>query len=396
MQRDFSRTLFHVDMDSFFASIEVRDDPRLKGRPVIVGGSRDSRSVVSSPSYEARKFGVHSAMPISEAKRRCPDAVFLPGSMKKYVECSKQLRKVLLEFTREVEPFSIDEAFLEFFIGWDRVERIRQTGEEIRQAIREEMQLPATIGIGPNKMLAKLASKAGKPDGLFVIPPEKVDAFLVPLPVGKLWGVGERTRSMLHRRGIFKVGDLRKFPPGFFRDNFGAWGESLGRKAWGIDEAPLCPWYQREDPKSLGHEETYEKDLTDPEEIRTRLMGICEEVGRRLRKQGYRTRLVTVKRRLPEFTLHTRGHTLAVPTDLDKDLFEAASRCLKEFKEPWRPIRLLGVTASRLSRKEEEKEASLFDPLLEPENQLTETLDKMKQKYGPDIISRGRRRKPEE
>lgn len=390
MEHNLERVLFHVDMDSFFASIEIHDNPALRGKPVIVGGRAESRSVVSSPSYEARRFGVRSGMAIAEARRLCPQAICIPANIQKYVWYSNLLQRILIEFTQEVEPFSIDESFMQFPLCWERRETIRETGEAVRAEIRSRLGIAATVGIAPNKMLAKLCSKAAKPDGLKILPPEEVDGFISALPVGKLWGVGERTRSCLHRQGVYFVRDLRKFDLATLRKRFGAWGESLRVMAWGIDDTPLHPYYEKSEAKSLGHEETFERDIGEREKLLAHLMELSEKVAMRLRKHRYVTRLVTVKRKLPDFTVQTRGHVLAWATDLEKDLFEAARRCLLEFPEPDRPVRLIGVTASRLEEKKNQNEGLLIQPIIESETQLTGLMDRMRTKYGESIIHRAR------
>ncbi len=390
MEHNLARVLFHVDMDSFFASIEIHDNPALRGKPVIVGGRAESRSVVSSPSYEARRFGVRSGMAISEARRLCPQAICIPANIQKYVWYSNLLQRVLIEFTQEVEPFSIDESFMQFPLSWERVETIRETGEAIRAEIRSRLGITATIGAAPNKMLAKLCSKAAKPDGMKILPPEEVDGFISALPVGKLWGVGERTQSSLHRQGVYFVRDVRKFDLATLRKRFGAWGETLHVMAWGIDETPLHPYYEKSEAKSLGHEETFERDVGDRKKLLAHLMELSEKVAMRLRKHRYVARSVTVKRKLPDFTVQTRGHVLAWATDLEKDIYEAARGCLFEFPEPDRPVRLIGVTASRLEEKEEQSEGLLIQPMLENETQLTGLMDRMRTKYGESIIHRAR------
>jgi DNA polymerase-4 len=391
-ERKWERVVFHADMDSFFASVEVATRPELRGKPVIVGGRPDGRSVVSSPSYEARKFGVHSAMPTAEAKRLCPHGIFLPVDGKKYGDYSKRIHQLLIEFTPEVEPFSIDEAFLELPFSWRQREEIRQAGESIRGTIRKRFNLAATIGAGPNKMIAKLASKAGKPDGFKIIPPEKVDEFLLYLPVGKLWGVGERTRASLHRLGLYQVSDIRRLPMERLNRLFGSWGQSLYNMAWGIDDSPLHPWYEDHDAKSVGHEETFGKDISDPERILAHLMELSERVAMRLRRKNYQAGLITVKRKLPSMKLQTRAQMLAWPTQLEKDIFDAAKKALCKFPKPYQAIRLLGVSAGKIVTEENDREPLLMQPLLEGEQELTKTMDRMRAKYGKEIIHRARSR----
>jgi len=384
------RVLFHVDMDSFFASIEIHDNPALRGKPIIVGGRPESRSVVCSPSYEARKFGIHAGMATAEARRLCPHGIFLPGNVKKYLWYSLLMQRTLIEFTDRVEPFSIDEAFMEFNLDWNQPEAIRRLGEEIRSAIRRRLGVPATIGIAPNKMLAKMASKAGKPDGLKILSPKETNAFLEFLPVGKLWGVGERTQASLHRLGMYLIKDVRRFSPDQLKEYFGVWGPTLHTMAWGIDETPLTPYHEREPIKSLGHEETFPEDLCDKGKILAHLMELSEKVAARLRKKKLYTRLVTVKRKLGDLSQQTRAQSLAWPTQLESDLFYSARRALGTFTEPERPIRLLGVTAGRLIRSEDLQETLLLQPLFETDCRLASLVDRARFKYGPAILHRAR------
>lgn len=389
-QKDNQRVIFHADMDSFFASVEMLHRPSLRGKAVIVGGSPGSRSVVSSPSYEARKSGVRSGMALGEAQRLCPHGIFLPGNARKYVWYSNLVHRILIEFSSEVEIFSIDEAFIQFPFQWERLDRIEEKGKEIRNEVRQRLGLAITIGVAHNKLLAKLTSKDAKPDGLKILPPERVDEFLLSLPVEKLWGVGERTRADLHRLGVYRVHHLRRIPGERLIRCFGKWGEALNTMAWGQDDTPLHPYYKEYEEKSLGHEETFARDLTDPAKILAHLMELCEKVAARLRKKRRLAQLITVKKKDPAFKTRSRCSPLAWPTNLDSDLYQAARQAMSRFDDNGQPVRLLGVSAGNLIDKEESSESNLLDPLLEKDRRRTNTVDVLRRKYGPSTIFRGR------
>ena len=380
------RAILHVDMDAFFASVEQLDDPRLHGKPVLVGYA-GPRGVVAAASYEARVFGCRSAQPMSVALRNCPHAIVMPVRFGRYREISDQVFQILESFTPIVEPLSIDEAFL------DITDSLRLLGEPeaIARGIKDQIQrttrLTASVGVAGNKFLAKLASDMDKPDGLTVIRPEDAESILAPLPVGRIWGIGPKTAGRLESLGIKTIGDLRKLPPDVLERRIGSDAEHYRRLAAGLDDRPVV--IDRE-AKSIGQEQTFGTDLTDPDAVRDVMLEQAEEVARRLRWHNLRARAVVVKIRFGDFQTITRRWTLEEPTDVTiaiwqsaRDLFDRWA--LKEFK----PVRLIGVTASDLTGSGAQLE--LFaNPSAERQRKLDRVLDQISGRFGTDAIRRGR------
>jgi DNA polymerase-4 len=337
--------ILHVDMDAFYASVEVLKDPSLRGAPVVVGGS-GPRGVVMSASYEARRFGVRSAMPSAQARRRCPEAVFVPPDFEAYRAYANRLRELFLAFTPLVEPISLDEAFLDVAGATTLFGPPDRIAERVRAEVRRELELTCSVGVAPNKLLAKLASAAAKPDGVVVVASGGVEAFLHPLPVEALWGVGERTHEVLDRLGVRTVGELARTPPRVLER---ALGESAGRHlselAGGRDERAVVPY---EPPKQVSHEETFDHDIDADQDVRRELLHLAFRVAVRLRADGYRTRTITIKVRLASFTTLTRSRTLADATDSGAELYRVAVDLYRGIPGSRRRIRLLGVAASGL------------------------------------------------
>lgn len=377
------RTIIHIDMDAFFAQVEVLDNPIYKGTPLVVGGRRDSgRGVVSTCSYEARKFGIHSAMPISRAVKLCPEAIFVPTRMARYEEVSKQIRAVLDDFSPLVEPLSIDEAFLDMSGCEHFYKDARDMGMSLKAAIKEATQLTASVGIAPNKFLAKLASDHQKPDGLVILPTDAVDAFLLRLPARAIWGVGPKTAEKLQQIGIRTVADIRACSLDRLRDAVGRrLAEHIHHLAFGRDNRPVEPDVEA---KSIGRETTFELDVPEGPDLRRHLAGLVANVGWRLRRAGVFAGTVTVKIRLPDFQTHTKSRSFDVPFNDDDTLYKEASKLLDEYALR-RPLRLLGVYASHLQHH---RQASLFDDT--PADRLTEVLDDLNLKLGGRVVKRGR------
>jgi DNA polymerase-4 len=374
--------IMHVDMDSFYASIEQRDRPELKGKPVIVGGLRDSkRGVVSTCSYEAREYGVHSAMPIAQAVKLCPQGIFLPGNHSKYVAISQEIRQVFYEFSPIVETTSIDEAFLDMTGCEHLYDTLYDLGQTIKQRIYETVSLTASVGIGPNKFVAKLASDYRKPDGLVVIKPSEVKDWLAPMPVGKVWGIGEKTAEALATWQIHTIADLRQYSQQSLLQRFGKQGRNLYLLARGIDSRPVEP---ETEAKSIGRETTFSVDLTELAKLRQVLANLVADVGIRLRQQNLWGRTVTIKLRYSDFTTITRSASLPEPINNDDDIFVAANRLLqRNFQN--RPLRLLGVYLSQLTSV---SQTSLFsDPRRE---KLTKLMDELNTRYERTVIYKGR------
>jgi DNA polymerase-4 len=338
--------ILHVDMDAFYASVAILKDPSLEGRPVVVGGS-GSRGVVMSASYEARRFGVSSAMPSARARRLCPDAVFVPPDFASYQAYSTRLREVLLSFTPLVEPLSLDEAFLDVSGATRLFGAPAEIAGAVRARVREELSLMCSVGVAPNKFLAKMASAAAKPDGVVVVAADDVLDFLHPLPVRALWGVGERTHEVLERLGVRTVGELADVPVRVLERTLGeAHARHLAALASGRDDRAVVPY---EAPKQVSHEETFDRDIDEGEEVMRELLRLAFRVAARLRTEGYRARTVTLKVRLASFTTLHRSRTLPDPTDVGADLYRITADLYRAIPGTRRRIRLLGVAASGLA-----------------------------------------------
>jgi DNA polymerase IV len=337
--------ILHVDLDAFYAGVEVLKDPSLKGKPVMVGGT-GARGVVASASYEARAYGVHSAMPAVRARRLCPDGVFLPADFEAYRMHSNRFREVLRSFTPLVEPLSFDEAFLDVGGATRLFGKPVEIARTIRATVAEEVGVTCSVGVAATKFVAKLASAGCKPDGLLHVPSGETLLYLDPLPVGRLWGVGEKTGDLLGRLAIRTIGDLGRTPRTVLERLLGEQAaDHLHELAGGVDARDVVPY---EPPKSVGHEETFERDLDDPQEILRELLALSGRVAARLREDGYRARTITLKARLASFTTLTRSRTFRDPTDIGADLFDVVTALFRALPGERRRYRLLGVQASGL------------------------------------------------
>jgi DNA polymerase IV len=380
-----ARTILHVDLDAFFAAVEQRDRPELRGLPVIVGGGGpNQRGVVSTASYEARKFGVHSAMPLRTAGRLCPHGVFLPVDGRRYAQASREVMAILRRFTPQVQPISIDEAFLDVTGSRALFGDGEEIGRLIKGAVHDEVGLTISVGVAATKLVAKIASDLRKPDGLVVVGPGDEAAFLAPLPISRLWGVGEKTATALLDYGVQTIGDLASLPPDVLVRRFGKHGASLVERARGIDADPVATG----DPaKSIGHEHTFGVDTADREVIERTLLGMADGVAWRLRSAGLKAGTVTLKLRDSSFTTITRQTGLEVPADLTEPLYEAALGLLRKELHGQR-IRLVGVTASNFRDREQ---LALFGADDDPKrHQAAEALDRIRRKYGERSVTRGR------
>jgi DNA polymerase-4 len=378
------RTILHVDLDAFFASVEQRDRPELRGRPVVVGGGGPTdRGVVSAASYEARAFGVHSAMPLRTAAALCPQAVFLPVDGTKYQDVSRQVMAILRRFTPLVEPISIDEAFLDVTASRALFGDGAAIGTAIRAAIRAEIGLTASVGVATTKLVAKVASDLRKPDALVVVSPGTEAAFLAPLPIGRLWGVGGQTAAALRELGVTTIGDLATLDRTLVERRFGKHGGALAARARGIDADPVS---DRAAAKSIGHEHTFDVDTSDPEVIERTLLAMAEGVSGRLRASGVRASTVTVKIRDSAFRTITRRRTLPDPTDLTEPIWRTALELARPEVRGMR-VRLLGVTASNLGVRDQ---LSLFGTDEARRHRLVEAEDAIRRRYGVRTITRAR------
>jgi DNA polymerase-4 len=379
------RTILHVDMDAFFAAVEQRDRPELRGKPVIVGadprGGR-GRGVVSTASYEARRFGVASAMPISEAWRRCPQGVYLHPDMEKYARESERIMEVFHRFTDLVEPISIDEAFLDVTGSARAMGTGEEIGRKLKDSIRRETELAASVGVATSMLVAKIASDMRKPDGLVVVPPGTEASFLGPLPVRRLWGVGPKMEDALAKLGVVTIGDLAALAPARLERRLGTHGFDMQRLARGEDDRAVIS--EGAEAKSLGQEHTYGQDTSDPERLRATLLQIADGVAGRLRAHGLRARTVTLKYRDEDFHTTTHARTLDEATDAGNALFRAASELFAEVHRG-KKVRLLGIYASHFG--EGTPQLGLFEQPKAP-SPADRVRDEVRRRFGEEAITR--------
>ncbi len=389
--REQSRYIVHVDMDAFFAAIEQRDNPSLRGRPVIVGANPEGgkgRGVVSTCSYEARKFGIRSAMPISLAYRRCPHAVFLPVDIDKYRKVSRRIYEIFYEFTPRVEAVSIDEAFLDITESFHRFGSPLNLCREIKSRIKEEVGLIASVGLAPTKMVAKIASGVGKPDGLVEVDASHLEDFLFPLPVEKLWGVGERVSFVLHRLGMYTIGDIACADVDVLTRHLGKGGYSLWLLARGKDNQDV---YWEERIKSMSQEVTFQRDTSEYEVVTKKLMELCERLSLRLRASNLKGRTVTLKVRLSGFRTYTRSITCTPATNFADEIYQRAQALLRRLEIKKEKIRLVGVRVSSLVDAGDD-EFIFRDYRRERKERLYSTIDRIKNKFGEEAICYARRK----
>ncbi|WP_339684216.1 DNA polymerase IV [Gimesia maris] len=383
------RTILHVDMDAFYASIEERDHPELQGQPIIVGGRAEHRGVVSAANYPARKFGVHSAMPMKTARQLCPQAHFFPVRMSDYAEVSQSLQKIFRKYTPLVEPLSLDEAFLDVSGSQLLFGNGREIAASIKLEVRHSLQLIASVGVAPNKFLAKIASDADKPDGLVVVEPDKIQEFIDPLPVSRVWGIGKMATQRFNRLGIQTISQVRVLEPKILTELFGEQGLHLWNLSQGLDERAVIPERQA---KSISRETTFSSDVNDLEILRIILMDLVEDVSRRLRKNKLRGKTIQLKIRYDDFSTFTRSITVSQPTDLTREIEQSALLMLDQ-KLPERPlsIRLIGVGVTGFQSGSQHQK-SLFD---EEDQQKFSRLDQVKDqiasRFGSNSIIRGNR-----
>jgi len=380
------RRIIHVDMDEFFAAVEKLDRPELRGQCVLVGGDPARRGVVSTASYEARAFGCHSAMPMSRAVRLCPQAVVVRPRGGRYGEVSEQIFHVFESFTPLIEPLSIDEAFLDV-TGCERLfGPCEVIAGQVKRAVRESVGLTASVGVAPNKFLAKLASDLEKPDGLTVIDETNVHARLDPLGIRKLWGVGPAAAKTFEGLGIQTIGQLRQASSNMLRQVLGETGEHFQRLAAGLDDRPVTPDSQA---KSIGQEVTFAADIGDMETLSGVMLGQVEHVGRRLRRHGLKARTVTLKLRYGDFTTLTRSKTMSEATDVTAKLWAAARGVFDAWRaSAGRPLRLLGVTASQLRGAGGEQLSLFGDAGADKQGRLDKAMDDISERFGAGAVAR--------
>ncbi|MFQ5634059.1 MAG: DNA polymerase IV [Gammaproteobacteria bacterium] len=390
---DKRRWIAHVDLDAFFASCEQRDRPEYRQRPVVVGAMPGHRGVVAAASYEARKFGIRSAMPISEAYRRCPNAVFLRPDMEKYRQASRQVMQILAGITPVAEAASIDEAYLDVGGLGKLIGPPQQIGHEIRRRILAGTRLTASVGIGPNRLIAKLASESCKPDGLKVVPAAQMLDFLAPLPVSDLRGLGRATQKIFARLGIATVAQLRAVPLSRLEQHLGPRAAaSFHRQAFGISSAEVVPDRSR---KSISKETTFETDIRDADALRDTLRELCASVAEQARGKHLFGAIVTLKIRFRGFETHTRKMKLAEPTNDERTILKTAWSLFRHGNLPRKPVRLIGVGIRDWS-KGTPAQSDLFEKAERrtQDQQILMTIDNVKEKFGPDMLRIGMTRKP--
>ncbi len=376
------RWIMHVDMDAFFASVEQRDFPELRGKPVIVGG-KSRRGVVATASYEARRFGVHSAMPITKARELCPHGVFVVPRFDAYREASEEIHEIMLHYADAYEPISLDEAFLDISGMGSQYPTLGAIGRAIKKEIYEKVHLVASVGIGPNKFLAKMASDMEKPDGLTIIPYGKEKEILAPLPVRRLWGVGEVTEKKLLAAGYRLIKDIQDADPRRLKDLLGNQGSFLQELAFGIDRRPIEADRQ---VKSIGDESTYDEDLTDRKAIEKEIAIHADIVAQRLRKHDLFARTISLKVRFASFKTVMRSLSLEEGTNLQEDIDRAALTLLSRIPV-YEGIRLLGVTASNLGPPI--SMGSLFSEESEKRARAAKAMDEIQAKFGKKALQKG-------
>lgn len=389
--KPLARTILHVDMDAFFASVEELDNPSYRGRPVIVGAdprSGSGRGVVSAASYAARKFGVRSAMPVSKAYRLCPQGIFVTPRGSRYSEVSRQVFSIFRRYTDLVEVLSVDEAFLDVTGSFKLFGSGEEIGRRIKEEVKKETGLVCSVGVAPSKFVAKIASDLEKPDGFVVVETERVVEFLRPLPITRLWGVGEKTAALLFRRGIRTIGDVAALSESDARAMLGDHGLHLQNLARGIDERPVVPGHEA---KSVGAETTFDEDTADLDLIKATLLKLSDRVAARLRKTGVLAAGLSLKFREEDFTTITRALTLETPTDITSEIYGAALELLR--KTGWnggKRVRLVGVSAGRLAR-ESAPQPGLFDDPAKKEKQgrAERAVDEIRERFGRGAVKRG-------
>ena len=383
-------SIIHLDLDAFFASVEQRDNPAYRGKPLIVGGisggkGNSNRGVVCAASYEARKYGVHAGMPIWEARQKCPQGIFVPSQMNKYLEASKKFFQICSDYTPLIEPLSIDELFLdvsgcESLFGSSEI-----IGRKIKERVYQKLGLKISVGIAENKFLAKIATNLGKPDGFYIIPSKDIQKILYPLPVSSLWGIGKKTEELLKKSGIYLVEQLARMPDSILENLLGKNGKKMKLLAQGIDESPVTP---PSTAKSIGKETTFGTNITEKAVLVKELLKISQMVGYAARKKGYKGRTITLKIRFQDFTTFNRSKTLENSTHLDDIIFKTVVELLDKVSHKKGGVRLLGIKLSNLTLGNERKQLKFLIDEEDKLEQLTQSLDKIKEKFGSKAVTR--------
>jgi len=383
-------SIIHLDLDAFFASVEQRDNPAYRGKPLIVGGisgkdGNTNRGVVCAASYEARQYGIHAGMPIWEARQKCHKGIFVPAQMKKYVKVSKMFFEICKEYTPLAEPISIDELFLDVSGCESLFGPVKIIGGKIKERVYKELGIKVSIGIAKNKFLAKIATNLGKPDGFFIINSDEIKKILYPLPISALWGIGKKTEKLLKKSGIYQVKQLVEMPDPIIEDLLGKNGKKIKLLAQGLDKRSVTPISEI---KSISKETTYLTNIIKKEILIKELLKISQMVGYTSRKKGYKSRTVTLKIRFKNFTTLNKSTTLENPTNIDEIIFKEIIKLLEKINIRKGGVRLLGIKLSKLTSNHAIKQLSLLGEKEDKLEQLTQSLDEIREKYGKKAINR--------
>jgi DNA polymerase-4 len=387
MERE-NRIIIHIDMDAFFASVEQAENSGLKGKPIAISGNVESRSVVSAASYEARRYGVHSAMPLKMAKKLCPNLILIQGDMAKYARISKELVSLYYDFCPAIEYYSIDEVFMDFSYTVKDFDEAEKVGNKIRKEVKDRFHITCTVGVSYNKLLAKLASKLAKPDGLMVIRREEAGKILDSLPVGRITGIGKKTENaLLNSFSVKTVGELKEIPIKALTRVFHSYGKFLYNAARGIDDSPVITPMEEEEAKSIEHSITFPLDTDKTDYIKSVLELLSEKVGSRIREHHFFSTVITLTVRYADFTTKTHRKTI-VETNSDKKIYETAVLLFDELYIKGRKVRLLGISASGFSK---DNSSLLFkDKEEEKDQKIEETMDSIRKRFGFYSVNRGR------
>jgi DNA polymerase-4 len=380
------RTILHVDMDAFYASVEERDNPELRGKPIIVGGNATSRGVVAAANYTARKFGIHSAMPTKTAIKHCPSVVLIKPRIKYYAEVSRHIHSIFARFTPLIEPLSLDEAFLDVTDSLKLFGSAKNIGHNIQRSIKDELGLAASIGIAPNKFLAKIASDIDKPNGFVCVAPEEIQSFLDPLPVKRIWGVGKVTEKKFTTAGLHTLRDIRLLTKEKINHLLGKHGEHFWNLAQGIDDRPVIADHKA---KSISHETTFNADIEDRNILSAWLLNLTEQVMRRVRRKGFKGRTIHIKIRFDDFTTITRSKTLNQPTDITKIAWQTVQQLLEKHLPAGRSVRLIGMGIDGFESSSEKQSELFAAPELEKQSSVDHVVDDIQSRFGSAILKRG-------
>lgn len=381
------RRIIHLDMDAFYVSVEMLDNQSLKGKPVIVGGP-SHRGVVSAASYEARKFGIRSAMPIATAKKLCPNGIFLPVRMARYKEVSDRIMAIFHRYTPLVEPISLDEAFLDITESTMLLGPAEDIARQIKKLVYEETGLTVSAGVASSKLVAKIASDLDKPDGLTIVLPGEEQQFLAPLPIKRLWGIGKATRKTLAMMGVQTIGDLSNVRPELLTSKFGKHGTQMHYASFGIDEREVIPERRI---KSIGNEETFDTDLTVLKTIQQELLALCNKVGQRLRNKNLAGKTVSIKVKYNDFKQVTRSITLKEPTNDNKEIYKHSCQLLQKTEAERKPVRLIGISLANIHPDKPSRQIPLFSEKTPPvkRRNLHKAIDTISEKFGSKAIRPG-------